>query len=379
MLSRPKLVLLAVVALLAIVAPAFAQCSSCASGGCASGGCASGGCGSSCGSCCAPAPQYVERTVMCPVMCTENRTVKCVECVCETRTRPITCYECVPVTKTVQRCCTTMVPEERSCAQTYCVQVPTQRQVTQNYQVCVPTTRTETYQYTVCQPVWTDQVQNYTVMVPHCENRQATRCVCHMVPVTETRMVCEDQGHWEQRCCSNPCGCCESCCPRTYCCWVPNVVQKQIQVTCMKPETVQEPYTYQVTVCTPETRSCTVKVCHYENKVCTGTRQVCETHMENRSCTYTVTECHTEQRSREVKYTVCVPHTETRNEQVCCYETRAVQKTENYTVMVPHETEKVVQVQVCKMVPKTIQVPCCTTPCCDSCCRPRHHCRSCGC
>jgi len=49
------------------------------------------------------------------------------------------------------------------------------------------------------------------------------------------------------------------------------------------------------------------------------------------------------------------------------------EQVQTYTVCVPHTVEKEVQVQVCKMVPKTVTckvpVTCCRPqPCCNSCC-----------
>ena len=62
-----------------------------------------------------------------------------------------------------------------------------------------------------------------------------------------------------------PCGPCGPAQPaQTYCVWVPNVVQKQVQVTCMRPQMVPVTCTYNVTVCVPEQRTCTVKVCSYQ-------------------------------------------------------------------------------------------------------------------
>ena len=36
-------------------------------------------------------------------------------------------------------------------------------------------------------------------MVPHQETREATRRVVQCVPVTQTRTVCRDEGHWEEQ------------------------------------------------------------------------------------------------------------------------------------------------------------------------------------
>ena len=259
--------------------------------------------------------QTVEKEVCVPEMVTENQTVKCIECCAETRQRTVTCYQQVPVTETVQRQYTVMVQENRTreCCQTVCK--PVYRTVTQQY--CVPTS--------------------------HMESRQCMRQVCQMQQVKEMRTVCEDQGHWEERPCetacnpcapavaANPCGPaqpCTTCAPVTQKVWVPNVVQKQVEVTCCKPVMVPETYTYQVCVAGQEMRTRQIQVCEYQQEVV----------------------------KTQVQYTVCVPHCETRAEQVTCYRCQPVQQVVNETVMVPHEVEKVVQVCVCRMVNK--KVPC---------------------
>ena len=58
---------------------------------------------------------------------------------------------------------------------------------------------------------------------------------------------------------------------------------------------------------------------------------------------------------------------------------RPVERTAQYTVLVPHTVQKKVQVQVCRLVEKTVQVPVCQPccrPCCTSCC---HRAAGCGC
>ena len=199
-----------------------------------------------------------------------NPRVTVTECRPEVRQRKVTVCQQVPETKAVQRTCTIMVPE----------------------------TRKRTEKYTVCKPVMREETREYTVMVPHTETRQGTRQVCKMVPVKEKRIVCEDQGHWEQRACKIACARLRlrTCCPvRTFCCWVPKIVQKEVEVTCCKPQMVTEPCSYKVTVCKPEKRTCKVQVCDYKQ----------------------------EEATREVCYTVCVPKTITRTEQVTTCKTRA--------------------------------------------------------
>jgi hypothetical protein len=208
----------------------------------------------------------------------------------------------------------------------------------------------------VSRPVWTDEVRNYTVCVPYTENREFTRMVCRNVPVTETRTVCEDQGRWEEQ---QPSACgpatppaCGPCAPAapTQKVWVPNVVQRQVEVTCLRPQMVPEKYTCPVTLTRQESRQCTVRVCHYEQTPVT----------------------------REVCTTVCVPQTRTWVENVTTCRVVPVQQTRQCTVMVPHQVAKTINVQVCRMVPKQVKVPVCApAPCCDTapCCQPA--CRRC--
>ncbi len=266
---------------------------------------------------CQPEVQYVEKTVLCPEWGTETRTVTCTECRPEVRQCTVTVTKRVPETKAFQRTCTVMVPEIR--------------------------TRTE--EYMACKPVFHEETRQYTVMVSTVETRQGTRTVCKMVPEKQKQIVCEDQGHWEERSCT--CGnCCDPCAPAcTQRCWVPNIVQKEIEVTCMKAVTVEEPCTYQVSVCKPVEKTCKVRVCDYQQVP--ATRQVC--------------------------YTVCVPKTVTRTQYVTTWRCEQVQQMRSYTVMVPYQVQKEVTVRVCKMVPKTVRVPVCPTACCcqQVCCKPR--------
>ena len=276
--------------------------------------------------------QCVEKQVCCPEWVTENRTVKCIECRPEQRERVCTVYERFPVTKMVQQQCTVIVPEKRT------------REVCQ----------------TVCRPVVRTVVQDVCVPVTVKEKRQGMRQVCKMQEVQETRTICEDQGCWqEQPCAPVACGCrhrcahrcdpcavkaCDPCnpCVSTRKVWVPNIVQKQVVVKCLKP----------VMVCEP----CEYEVCVVQNRV------------EKRQCQ--VTDYVRETAKKMVEYTVCVPKCEVRNVQCTTYECKPVQKKIIETVMVPHEVEKVVPVQVCKMATKTVTVkqwvPACRNFCCES-------------
>jgi hypothetical protein len=65
----------------------------------------------------------------------------------------------------------------------------------------------------------------------------------------------------------------------------------------------------------------------------------------------------TQQRSRQVNYTVNVPETRTRSYNVTLYDNVTEQVPENYTVCVPVQTMRAVQVRVCRQVPTTVSVP----------------------
>ena len=212
-------------------------------------------------------------------------------------------------------------------------------------------------------------------MVPHREKREGTRTVCKVVPVTETRTVTCDQGHWETQTTDVPCNCCQcrsSCAPHVrHVCkrvWVPNVVTKEVEVTVHRRETEEVPYEYFVTVMKPEERAHTHKVCEWKTETRTKTVRVCNYEREERTRTMQVCEYKPETRTRTVNYTVCVPETRTRTYNVTNYRRVAEEKTQTYDVCIPYTEQQEVEVQVCKMVPKTITVPVCES--CNS-CRPR--------
>jgi hypothetical protein len=206
-----------------------------------------------------------------------------------------------------------------------------------------------------------------------------------MVPVTMTRTVCEDQGHWEEipcqtaapncsSCTANEqksvfrrvgwrkrgrgnCGDCASGCatgcstgcateaPCATACtqrhWVSNIVKREVEYTCMKPQMKEVNYEYTVNLCRQETRTRTVQVCDMVREAAT----------------------------REVEYTVCVPQTRTGTRQVSYCRMVPEEKTCTYTVNVPHTVQKEVQVQVCKMVPKEVTCRVAVNNCntCNSC------------
>jgi hypothetical protein len=242
---------------------------------------------------------------MVPEMVTENRTVNVTECKAEEQ------------------------------QYTYTVCRPVTDKHTVEYQYTVPSyeTRSRQVSYTVCKPVMTTQQQTYTVMVPHTEVCKGTRKVCKMVQVVQKRTVCEDQGSWKQvpqtytTCC---CGCVQTC-TRMCNVWEPKIVSKEVEYTCMQPQVEDVPYEYNVTVCQPETRTREVQICNMVP----------------------------EQQTREEQYQVCVPKQMTGTREVATCRLVTEQKTATRTIQVPYTVQKQVQVQVCKMVPKTItcQVP----------------------
>ena len=74
--------------------------------------------------------------------------------------------------------------------------------------------------------------------------------------------------------------------------------------------------------------------------------------------------------------TTCVAEKKSKTFEVQTFECVPAEKTVSYTVCVPHQVEKQVQVQVVKMVPKTVTVPECGG--CDSApCGHGRRCRGC--
>lgn len=290
-----------------------------------------------------PAPCMVERTVLVPQMTTEVRRISVMECRPEVRTKRISVCR--------------MVEERRDVPYEYCEWRSEVR------------TRQESFQVSV--PEWKDVTTEFTVMVPHTERRQGVRRVARCVPTVERRTVCEQGGRWEDRpvqmqtfvqtC--DPCGR-PICCPQTVTCnqrvWVPQMTQREIDVTVQRIVCEDQPFEYDVTVCKPEQRTCTRRVC--------------------------VPRCET--RTRDVQCTVMVPERKTGTRSVVCCRPVMEEKDVQCTVMVPHRVERDVQVCVCRMVERKIQVAvCCPQPACapapsccnaptSTCCRPVASCCS---
>jgi hypothetical protein len=112
--------------------------------------------------------------------------------------------------------------------------------------------------------------------------------------------------------------------------WVPNIVRENVTRTVMVPQTVNQPYDYPITVCTPEKRIRQLQVC----------RQVAE------------------QVTREVPVTTCVPEKRQRTFQVTKYRDVVETNRVPYTVTVPYTVDKQIQVPVCRVVPKVVSQTC---------------------
>jgi hypothetical protein len=280
--------------------------------------------------------QLVERTIHVPTMVTERRQVNVTECRTEPRERTITVQKVIPEVQQVRDVYTVMVQQTQTRLQTYHVNVP----------------------------VWREVVQNVTVQVPTQELRKATQRVCRQVQVQEMQSVTRDLGHWDEvlvdvvqyqnhgcgtagncgRCrrrhrgCGG-CGCADACGSVGYdagCApavtqqiqrvWKPDLVTEQIPVTVWRNEVVEEPYEYHVTVYHPEVRQQKVKVC----------------------------EVVTQEKQQEVQVTVCVPERRDAVRNVTTYRTVSEPQVQRYTVQVPYTVQKEVDVQVCRLVPKTV-------------------------
>ncbi|MBX3414821.1 MAG: hypothetical protein KF708_19200 [Pirellulales bacterium] len=313
-----------------------------------------------CETCAPAAPKLVERTVLVPEMSLETRTVMVPEYRLEQRQKKIIVPHYIPRQVTVERPYTIYHPK------------------------CV----TRTVQCMVRTPVYADVQENYTVCVPQLVTKTGTRKVCKVVTAQKTQKVVVDQGHWEDApaagCgavvdCASPVDCCRPRCRLFRRCstgcgtatcgtagcgsrvWVSNPVEKEVAYTCQEKVWVDEPYTCQVTVMKPETRTRTVRRCTWKF----------------------------EPRMKQVQQTILEAEHGTKTCTVTRYDFAPEEKTVVCCVCVPHFVPKQVQVQICRMVPKTVQVPApCETPscaapnCCENGCCPTGHghprrCRGC--
>jgi YTV protein len=310
---------------------------------------------------CAPCVRTEQRTVLVPELVTEYRKVPATEIRREEREREVIVYKDVPETVQRTRTFTVLERQVRSHQETYTVPKPVLKNVEQTYTVCVPYTETRTRTCTVLKPVYKEVEHKYTVSVPYCEKRTGMRTICRSVPVTRIRTVCVDQGHWELR---PACPVCKPYGPRAAApvavcktrVWVPNLVQKQVAYTVDTIQTVQVPYEYQVTLCRPEIRTRTEKVCTLVPTQESYPYEVHLTRTENRSRTVQICEYVPEERTRTVNETVCVPRQKTESYTETVYRRVAEKQIRKETVCVPVCTTREVPVRVCRLVPKTVEV-----------------------
>ncbi len=237
---------------------------------------------------CEPAPCLV------PKLVTEKRIVKEVVCKPVEREKTIQVCRRIVETKTVTRQCTTWEPV---------------REV-------------KTIQYTVRIPEWKVVEQTVPVRVPKVVTCEGVRRVCRKVPVTTTRTICYDAGHWV--CTVDKCGR-----PRKV--WCPNIVTKEVPCTTYRLEWDEVPYTYKRTI--------------YETKFVTRKVRVC-----NYRC---------EVRTKEVPCVRYEPRVVEKQVQVPVYKTVVEEKKVKCIEWVPEVVEREVEVTVCKWVPAE---PACEKP-----------------
>jgi len=319
-------------------------------------------------SCCKPAceaeaPQSMATcTVMVPEWVTETRTV------CSTEMRQ------EPRTKTVFVAVKTEVPKE--IVETIVKRVPVTKTYTlidtvfhsvksievQKFLINCPRVERRTITETIYTPITVRETVEESVLIPYVEKREGVRQRCRLECYTEMKTVTRDCGHYISvpyevpACvgCTNQQATTITQCRKV---WVPKLVQEQVPVKCFKPAFYSENYTYCVTCYRPETRMrdrCVMKLCPS-----TRQRDVCVLVSNVKEITREVPVCKLvpEEIKREVTRTECEIQTEDRTRIVtdtrCGYEPRTV----TYMCNVPVVVKKEVQVQVCKMVPKVIQVP----------------------
>ena len=342
---------------------------------------------SACDDCTAKtAYQEVEKTVMVPTIVTETRKIAVTKYRNEERTRNYTVMKNVPETKTREISKTEMIPEVRTRTIEFTERkaVTTDKEI--NYTVQVPQTLTKTLRWTVRLPVRTAREVSYTINVPSLEARTGTRKVCRYVPVTKTRSITEDQGHWETqavpqqltsdksedgKCCDQQPGC-----TALKKVWVPNVVTRDIEVTCNERMFEDQEYTYNVKVFVPEVRTKTVYDCSFVTEERTKDIEYTACKPETRTKTIQVTSYISVPKTREVQYTAMIPQVKTATEEYTVMKQVPETRTSKCTVSVPYTEEQEVPVKVCRMVAKTIKVrvaaPCAEAqpaveakPCCN--------------
>jgi hypothetical protein len=247
--------------------------------------------GCPCGHCCEPAYVTVQRTIMVPTYETQKRTIQVTVCRPVERQREVTVHCPVPEVKQVEQTCMVMDYERQ----------------------------TRSVPYTVCHTTWTEEQREYTECVPELQQRQGVHMVCRPEAVQVMKTICEDHGGWV----TLPCGC--GCC-RPHTVWKPNIVTREVPITVMKPNYVEEPYVYSVTVMRPVQRTHVVRVPHH---------------------TF-------ETKTREVTCLVPAPRQVKRTVNVVTYRMEPQQRIEHYVEMVPETVDRDIYVPICTLVPKQI-------------------------
>jgi hypothetical protein len=338
----------------------------------------------------------------------ERRTVCATEFKDEIRSRVVTGFKTIPITEERMRISTVMTPvtETKMVEYTnmvavqgeetkaYTIKVPAWEDVEEAYVIKVPVLKEVEEQYTVKVPVLRDVPFTYTVNIPQPVTRTVNRTVSNVVPVVKTRSVnvCVpvsrtktvrvDRGHWENQVVQGSAGRSPFRQVSQRRVWVPNVVSEDVTEVVQQAQTSQVEYLvyeqhYQTVphdcVCIeyrPEQRQATKKEVAYQDEVRTRMRtevayqdetrtrikKVLSFRDEERSETYPVVSFKPEKFSKEVSYTVYVPETKEETYTVTRMDQVPDHRIEEYTVRVPVPVVREVDVQVTRMVPKVVSV-----------------------
>jgi hypothetical protein len=222
---------------------------------------------------------------------------------CELCGRPdVQCTAYVPTWVTETRMCkqTEYRNEERTRTCVVHKQVPVTKEAVVKYTEYVEQKIENKREIEVSTPVSRIAEQKYKITVPAKDKVTKTRMVTRCIPVTETRKICE------------------------------NGVEKEITVTCNREVCCEETYECEVDVCAEVEQTRNVEVW--------DTKKELKTVIDTRTAIVPVT------RTKTIPVTFCEDVTE--------------EKTETYTVCVPYEVEKPVEVGCWKLVPRKVTLPC---------------------
>ena len=317
----------------------------------------------------------------------------------------------VPKLVDVEEEYTVMVPAVKDVPFTYTVNVPYTQTETRMKTVtsAVPVTKTRTIEH--CVPVTT--TKTVTKDVGHWQTQVVE------VPASSTPVYpsgCGSVAYGSSSCGSSACGTVSSCggCATVRSCggcgmsssnscggmsyapaastscgtttmtkrvWVPNIVTEtvpvvekttqtqEIKYTVFEQRSEQIPYTCTTILYKPETREGMKKEVVYEPQTRTRTRKKAEYIEETRTRvnkvlkyedvsrteTYPVVTYETQTKTKEISYTVNVPEYTTETYTVTRHDCVVDEKIEEYTIKVPVPVVKLVDVQVCKMVPQLVE------------------------